>query len=77
VAGSVPKPTLTLAGLAEPLIGSLLASDLKDAAVAANSVAQDTPLFDGQGQRFLQEDVLAGFGSGNGRQSMPVVGRYD
>ena len=56
-------------------IGTLLASHLKDAAIPADRIAQDTPFFDGQAERLLQKDILARLGRGDGRQHVPVVRR--
>src|SRR5262245_24937999 len=66
-----------LAGLAELLGGALLAAGLDDAVVLAGCLDHRPPLGDGQAERLLAVDVLAGLAGVDGDQGVPVVGHGD
>src|SRR6185437_9619738 len=64
-----------LTGLAKPYIGSLLAAALENPAARFDGVAHRAAFADGEGERFLTIDILAGPSALNHRNGMPVV-RY-
>src|SRR5262249_8986938 len=66
-----------LAGGAELVAGALLAAGLEDAVVLAGRLDHGAGLADGQRQRLLAVDVLAGLARLDSRDGVPVVRRGD
>src|SRR6185503_8353170 len=70
-----PAVAHQLAGPAEVLVGSLLASGLEDALVFMHRIAHGASLGYCELERLLAIDVLAGVCRGDRRKGVPVIGR--
>src|SRR5262249_50033487 len=64
-----------LAGAAEIAVGTLLAAGLENAAMLLDRVRHGSALGDGQRERLLAINVLAGAGGGDDRDGVPVIRR--